>query len=278
VVTGSNKGIGLAIVKSLCSKFDGDVYLTARDEARGHAAVDELKKSGLNPKFHQLDVDNVASIRTLRDHLKNTYGGLDVLVHNAGMAFSTKSTEPFGKQAELTIRTNFTGTQNLSHELFPILRRGARVVHVSSCEGHLTKIPSQELRDKFSNPDITESELESLIQDFVKHAKAGAHAEAGWPNSTYQVSKVGVSCLTRIQQRTIDAERGGEDIIVNSVHPGWVDTDMSGHSGPLTPEEGARSSVFAALIPPGATSPKGAYIWHDNQVVDWVKGPTPSAY
>jgi len=198
------------------------------------------------------------------------------LVHNAGMAFPHNSSEPFGKQAELTIRTNFTGTQHVSHELFPILRRGARVVNLSSSAGHLTKIPSQELRNKFSNPDITESELESLIQDFVRHAKAGTHAEAGWPNSTYVVSKVGVSCLTRIQQRTIDAERGDEDIIVNCVHPGYVDTDMTSHKGPLTPEEGARSSVFAALIPPGAASPKGAYIWYDNQVVDWVKGPIPS--
>ena len=32
VVTGSNKGIGLAIVRSLCKKFDGDVVLTSRDE------------------------------------------------------------------------------------------------------------------------------------------------------------------------------------------------------------------------------------------------------
>ena len=35
VVTGANKGIGFGIVRALCKKYDGDVYLTARDEARG---------------------------------------------------------------------------------------------------------------------------------------------------------------------------------------------------------------------------------------------------
>ena len=35
VVTGANKGIGFGIVRALCKKYQGDVYLTARDEARG---------------------------------------------------------------------------------------------------------------------------------------------------------------------------------------------------------------------------------------------------
>ena len=43
-VTGSNKGIGFAIVKGLCEKFSGTVYLTSRDEGRGRAAVAELNK------------------------------------------------------------------------------------------------------------------------------------------------------------------------------------------------------------------------------------------
>ena len=55
---------------------------------------------------------------------------------------------------------------------------------------------------------------------------------------------------------------------------GWVDTDMSSHKGPLSIDRGAESTVFAALLPPN-TDVKGAYIWHDCQIVDWVNGPTP---
>ena len=47
VVTGSNKGIGFAVVKGLFGKFDGDIFLTARSEERGLAAVEELKKVSL---------------------------------------------------------------------------------------------------------------------------------------------------------------------------------------------------------------------------------------
>ena len=60
---------------------------SARDEGRGQAALKELQGEGLNPKFHQLDIDDSASITRLRDFLKEQYGGLDVLVNNAGIAY-----------------------------------------------------------------------------------------------------------------------------------------------------------------------------------------------
>lgn len=51
------------------------------------------------------------------------------------------------------------------------------------------------------------------------------------------MSKVGVSALTFIQQRAFDSDPRG-DLIVNAVHPGYVDTDMTSHTGPLTIEQG----------------------------------------
>ena len=91
LVTGANKGIGLAIVRDLCRQFSGDVVLTARDEARGRAAVQRLQAEGLSPRFHLLDVDDLQSIRALRDFLREEYGGLDVLVNNAGIALAGKN-------------------------------------------------------------------------------------------------------------------------------------------------------------------------------------------
>lgn len=74
-------------MKGLCENFQGDVYLTARDVARGEVAVAELKQQGLNPKFHQLDTTDQTSIDTFRDYIKTTHGGLDVLINNAAIAF-----------------------------------------------------------------------------------------------------------------------------------------------------------------------------------------------
>lgn len=65
--------------------------------------------------------------------------------------------------------------------------------------------------------------------------------------------------------------------MVNHVHPGYVITDMTLNLGELTLEEGAKSSIYAALLPPG-TDIKGQYIWKDCAIIDWVNGPLPSEY
>ena len=90
LVTGANKGIGFAIARDLCRQFSGDVVLTARDVERGRAAVQQLQGEGLSPRFHQLDIDDLQSIRALRAFLRKEYGGLNVLVNNAGIAFKSR--------------------------------------------------------------------------------------------------------------------------------------------------------------------------------------------
>ena len=87
VVTGSNKGIGLAVVEGLLKQFDGIVYLTSRDLKRGQDAVEGLRAKGLNPQFHQLDVRDESSVEALRDYLLLKHGGIDILVNNAGIAY-----------------------------------------------------------------------------------------------------------------------------------------------------------------------------------------------
>lgn len=172
-VTGSNKGIGFGIVKELCSKFDGAVYLTSRDEARGQAAVKELEKLGLHPRYHQLDIDDESSVLRLRNYLQTNYGGLDVLVNNAATAFKGAATEPFSEQATVTLRTNFFNTHRACLILFPILKPHARVVNVSSYVGHLHRIAGQDavaeaLRRKLASIDLTYEELVKIMEDFVK--------------------------------------------------------------------------------------------------------------
>ncbi|KAF2365874.1 Short-chain dehydrogenase/reductase SDR [Trinorchestia longiramus] len=278
VVTGSNKGIGFATVKALCESV-GDqsiIYLTARSVERGTKAVEELSKKGLQPRFHPLDVDDASSIESFANFLKKEHGGLDVLVNNAAIAYKGDATDPFGEQAENTIRVNYFGLQAVCKAFFPLLRPHARVVNVSSCVGHLTKVPGEQLRQQLVDPTLTEPQLDQIMRDFVKAAGENKHGELGWQNSAYSVSKVGVSALTRIQQRQLDQDKSREDIIVNHCHPGYVDTDMTSHKGILTPELGAVCPTFLALLPPNTTSARGDFFWHDKQKVDWVSGPVPA--
>lgn len=270
VVTGSNKGIGFAVVKALCEKFDGDVYLTARDVGRGEDAVKKLNALGLEPKFHELDVTNDGSVTAFADFIRQNYGRIDVLVNNAAIAFKHDSDVPFGVQAEDTIRVNYFALRTVCDALFPLLAPGARVVNVSSSVGHLSAIPGRELRDRLSSPQLTVDELDSLMCRFVDNAQDNIHQNFGWPTSAYSVSKVGVSALTQIQQRAFDTDTR-PDIVVNSVHPGYVDTDMTSHKGPLTIEEGAEAPVYLALLPPGEQTVKGQYVWCDKTIKDWYK-------
>lgn len=277
VVTGSNKGIGLAIVKGLCEKFDGIVYLTARDITRGEHAVKELQKSGLQTKFHQLDIADDKSVETFANYLRREHGGIDILVNNAGIAFKVDSKEPFAVQAKETVEVNYFGTLRVSNALFPLLRAHARVVNISSCCGHLSRIPAGEKRSRISDPEITEETLSALMNNFVKSAESKTNEQDGWGSSAYNVSKNGVSVLSFIQQKRLLAD-DRKDIVINAVHPGYVATDMSSHKGDWTVEQGADAALYLALLPEGETNVKGCYVWKDRAIVEWAAADTPTRY
>nr|XP_045006552.1 carbonyl reductase [NADPH] 1-like isoform X1 [Jaculus jaculus] len=269
LVTGANKGIGLAITRELCRKFSGDVVLTARDEARGRAAVQQLQAEGLSPRFHPLDIDDLRSIRALRDFLRTEYGGLNVLVNNAGIAFKDTNTTRFHIQAKMTMKTNFFGTRNVYLELLPLIKPQGRVVNVSSMASLLgLEACSLELQKKFRSETITEDELVGLMNKFVEDTKDGMHIQKGWVNSRYTVTKIGVTVLSRIHARKLNEQRRGDKILLNACCPGWVRTDMAGPRASKSPEEGAETPVYLALLPPDAEGPHGQFVM-EKKVEQW---------
>nr|AFM89434.1 carbonyl reductase [Callorhinchus milii] len=269
VVTGSNQGIGLAIVRSLCGKFQGDVYLTARDQARGRQAVEALQKEGLKPLFHQLDITDRDSIKKLRGSMLEQYGGVDVLINNAGIAFKTDDTTPFATQAEVPLATNFFATRDVCTELLPIIKPKGRVVNVSSMVSvrSLHKC-SSELQAKFRSETLTENELVELMKKFVEDTKKGIHSEQGWPSTAYGVSKIGVTVLSKIHARILSRDRPADGILLNACCPGWVRTQMAGQKAPKSPDEGAETPVYLAFLPPEAKSPHGEYV-SEKKVEAW---------
>uniref|UniRef100_A0A8C8TZI3 Carbonyl reductase (NADPH) n=1 Tax=Peromyscus maniculatus bairdii TaxID=230844 RepID=A0A8C8TZI3_PERMB len=266
LVTGGNRGIGFAITRDLCRKFSGDVVLTARDEARGKSAVQQLQVEGLSPRFHQLDIDDPQSIRALRDFLRKEYGGLDVLVNNA--AISTDLTH-FYIQAEAAMKTNFFGTRAVCMELLPLIKPQGRVVNVSSqIMRDALKKCSPELQKKFRSETITEEELVGLMNKFVEDLKKGVHEKEGWPDSAYAVTKIGVTVLSRIHARKLSEQRRGDKILLNACCPGGVRTDMAGPKATKSPEEGAETPVYLALLPPDAEGPHGQFV-QEKRVEPW---------
>lgn len=82
------------------------------------------------------------------------------------------------------------------------------------------------------------------------------------------MSKVFLSALSPVQQKVFDEEVPNRNISVNSVHPGYVDTDLTNHKGPLTIEEGAVAPLWLALDAPKDV--KGKYVWKDTTLVEWT--------
>ena len=119
---------------------------------------------------------------------------------------------------------------------------------------------SPELQARFRSDDITEEELVALMERFVKEAQEGVHKERGWPSTAYGVSKTGLTVLSRIHARRLRQGRPQDDILLNACCPGWVRTDMTGPNATKSPEEGAITPVYLALLPPGEKEPHGQFV------------------
>ena len=229
VVTGANRGIGLAVSYQL-AKQGIYVILTSRDEAKGKATAEQLQAEGLAVGYHPLDVADSASVQQLTQYVGNQYGHLEILVNNAGVALDfTDNSSILNLQLETleqTLQTNLYGPILVAQSLVPLMQiQGyGRVVNVSSGAGQLTDMSS------------------------------------GYPS--YRMSKTALNAFTRI----LANELQGRNILVNSVCPGWVRTDMGGPNAPRSPEQGADTIVWLATLPDGG--PTGGF-FRDRQPISW---------
>ena len=102
--------------------------------------------------------------------------------------------------------TNYWDNKRVCELLFPLLNPGARVVNVSSFVGALGnlikwgghKARAEGLFRTLSDPRLSVETLDMLMTNFVETAQTESHKEAGWPPSTYLVSKIGWSALSRL--------------------------------------------------------------------------------
>lgn len=266
VVTGSNKGVGFAIVKGLLQRFDGIVYLTSRDEGRGKEAVAKLNALGLKPEYHQLDVTDRESITRFRDHIKTKYGGIDILVNNAAVANSSSLYNSY-EECKYIVDINFYSILTIHELLFPLVRDNGRILNISSDCGHLSNIKNEYWIKRLSKKDLTINDINEFVEWFLEGTKAGTFnyddiADEGTV-AAYRIAKVALSAITIIYQKELEPR----NIAINSMHPGLVKTDMTQGVGFYTADQAAETPLYLVLEAP--QSLKGAYIWYDRKVLDW---------
>lgn len=230
IVTGANRGIGFETCRQLAKK-DIQVILTSRDETKGNAAAEQLQSEGLDVSSYPLDVTNAESIEHLAQFIRNQFGKLDILVNNAAIAldFSADGSSVFKAKIstiQQTIETNVYGPLLLCQALIPLMQ--------INNYGRVVNVSSGA----------------GQLQDM----------QSGYP--AYRMSKTALNSLTKM----FASELEGTNILVNSVCPGWVKTDMGGLNAPRTTEEGADTIVWLATLP--NDGPTGGF-FRDRQPIPW---------
>lgn len=213
VITGANRGIGLATAKVLIERGDS-VWGACRDP-EGADALRELDPAGIL----QLDIGDPDSIEAFAGALAAETDAVDTLVNNAGMTarelgVDRRTQGPFEAESEVVleqIRVNALGPMLLTRAVRPLLHRGTDPV--------VANITSQ---------------LGSMVVGAQMPFDVG-----------YNASKAVMNMIT------VMSASSDEDVIYVAIHPGWVRTDMSGPKAALDPEESAAgiADVLDALTP-----------------------------
>jgi len=226
VVTGGYRGIGLEICRQLGER-GFRVVLGARSAEKAGMAASALRGQKLDVLPLALDVTSPEAPETLTAFLEEL-GGVDALVNNAAVYLDKRLSGVSVPMPMVveTLQTNLIGAWQLTQAVLPLMRRNAY--------GRIVNVSSN----------------------------MGAMAEMAGGNAAYRVSKAALNTLTRI----LADELRGTNILVNTMSPGWVKTDMGGPSAPLSPAEGADTAVWLATIPDGGPS-GGSF--RDRRPIPW---------
>jgi len=269
LVTGANKGIGLAICQQLITHKNVHVILGCRNFAhvvqskdakdKKDAANYELQDVGKSDKpptrieilrdvrfkdvknidFVEIDIANKESVKKAAESVKAKYKTIDILVNNAGMAFKGNAFDI--NVVNTTLETNYFGTVNVTEAFLPLIKDNGKIIMTSSRAGCLNrgfKDPSNSVQaQKLLSSDLTQKDLENILDDF----KAQVENDKSLPNSqfkstAYGMSKIAMSAYSRI----IGKQMIARNIFMAAYCPGWVNTFMSSGSGTRSPAQGAK--------------------------------------
>jgi NAD(P)-dependent dehydrogenase (short-subunit alcohol dehydrogenase family) len=229
LITGANKGIGLAVAHQL-GALGYSLWLGCRDARRGASAVSELRDAGFDARLLAIDVADAKSVAAAKAHFEREAEALDVLINNAGISIGAPAsvTEEAVDDMQAMFDVNTFGPIRVTQAFLPCLRRAkaARIVMVSSSLGSISETIDP----------------------------AGHIWNVGFAG--YSASKSALNMLTVKLAKALLAE----GIKVNAVNPGYTATDLNGNMGHRTVEDAAR--VVVALATPNPFAPTGGF-FHD---------------
>jgi NAD(P)-dependent dehydrogenase (short-subunit alcohol dehydrogenase family) len=229
IVTGGNRGLGREIARQLMKSDNTFVVIGCRSEPKCAMAVDDLQKEGANVAGFQLDVNDTKSVRRFVEHVEKAHGAPSILVNNAGVYpedTNAKVEDTPTSTWRETFETNVFGAVRMCREVVPLMKK-LRYGRIVNMSSGL-----------------------------------GQLHQMGEGSPAYRVSKAALNALTK----TLAAEVAGSGILVNSMSPGWVRTDMGGDEAPRSVEEGAETAVWLSMLP--SNGPTGQF-FRDRKPIPW---------
>uniref|UniRef100_U3ERX8 Oxidoreductase C663.09c n=1 Tax=Micrurus fulvius TaxID=8637 RepID=U3ERX8_MICFL len=249
LVTGSNRGLGLQLIRHLTGKSNPPkwIFATCRNPAGPHAQdLKDLAAKNLQIVIITLDTTDSSSVKAaaakVTDHLKGA--GLNLLINNAGILNrSSLETESPENMAE-TYRTNVIGPMIVVQAFLPLLRKAAQ------------ESPLEDMGCSKAAIINISSEAGSISSIF----------EWQWGHIiAYRCSKSALNMLSKCQSLHL----AKDEILCVALHPGWIQTDMTGSMGspPLTTEQ----SLQAILNTLGRLSEKnaGTFVNWEGNLIPW---------
>ena len=204
LITGANRGIGLALVKEFL-KQGNSVIATARQPDKSDE-LNTLRKTFRNPGFTviPMDVTSTNSVNQAYTNIAPTISKLDILINNAGINPDSKEEKIEDMDLahfRISFEVNVVGVARVSRIFLPLVRKSnaPRIINISSGAGSI-----------------------AMKTDFKLYS--------------YSTSKAALNMLTR----ALAAELKSDKIIVVALSPGWVRTDMGGDDAEISPEESAK--------------------------------------
>jgi len=137
IITGSSKGIGLAIARGL-AEHGANIVLSSRNQEALDVQVNQLKKDGLNAVAHSCHVGDENQRKDLIKKTIESFGKIDILVNNAAInpvydSLENMSSEVYEKMMNVNLKAAF----DLSNLCFPYLKaeKNGSIINISSVEG-----------------------------------------------------------------------------------------------------------------------------------------------
>jgi len=206
IVTGASKGIGLAIARALVER-GGQVTIGARHEAELKAAA---QAPGAADRVHAVraDVRDPADGERLVAETVRRFGGLDVLVNNAGVGRFANVADMSLEDWRLVIDTNLSGVFYCTRAALPELRRrgGGFIVNISSLAGKnafaggAAYCASKAALDQFSEALMQEVRHDNIRVSYVMPGSVATAFSSGggadWKLAPEDVARVVVDLIS----------------------------------------------------------------------------------